>query len=885
MPLPFIRNMSDKKRWQQAIQLTKKRKALRNKDDPNYDPKLAPISNVFAYANFLFHNVLNEEEFDTTKEGEIEGIIMSEEDNNIYNKILENVFNSDNYKNLEETKKFEIIENTFIKYKENTSQKLEELLNYNSGSNLGNNNIAGLYGMGGYRSEPPVGPIVYGTNQLGLTNKTDDSDAAVVVIPDKKNNYNPLDYTMDQNGNVTSDVIASQNKIDDEDQYEKSMDIFTSLENLGYTQEDLEDMSDEELKNISYKALKQKMNESVEMSYEVLDESGTLEARELLARKMKIKKAIAKKGNKYLLNQDDISKLIRSYGFTYDKKLKKWRKKVSPTFLGRKILHSKFLDKDVLLKKDNQFIIHQDEVLKRLRHHNMKWDKKLKTWVKKVITSKYNVVQPKISKNKPKKPNNYSIYYKKPETDEDNDETKIIKKDNIDKKDDIKKENPPKLLTFDEVLSHNKNYVFSTRFILAVELKDKKYVNYSFDENLNKYIPEIDNLTVVESVEKNNFHRNDNEIIIKDENNKIPNKLIEIGENEQTILARAILCNDNDISFIKLNDDYTPEINKDDIITKIKENKYVWIPEHNNWMLQVSLHESIIINEKLNQPKKGYSTVDIQEAQSKILLRAIQFGVFNRSVQKNGLNQSQSKILWDTKFADGGNSDPFNMNDAQIEKILNNLNYNFSDDDVYPMWTYKNKYPQILNSLGISEKEFIARGILGSKKPEYLKIRSNFGNNPEMNISSDKTMRRLKDSGYSWNDEYGFIKQADDSTIPSKSEYREQQWLESMKNIPFTSMKKDDQIKYKEITGRQITGIDFNTWQKMTPKDKNKAIKKAQEHSQFDNKTKTWKDREKPVKNSLLKRIFTLVGSSLGKGVSSVSKTISNEFQNIGKYN
>lgn len=286
MALPFIKSNSDYKRWQEAVQLTKKRAAQRNPEDPNYDPALKPIENVFAYANWLYHNVLNGGGSALVQESEQEGLINSEEQNTIFEAIYKEVF--DILKNEDDSKKWQIVENVYKKYCENNksfNKKTfdEQFVNTGTGYVPGNNNIAGLYGFGGYRDEPPKGPIIYGINGSGISPMSkNNGEPAVVEIPKKVNNYNPLDYQLDTLGNVTSDVEQAQKQQELDTSIEGPVgDIVFTLQDMGYDIDTLQDLSDEELQNLMIKALKRQQKETEDSNIQTGVSKGKTVAQQL----------------------------------------------------------------------------------------------------------------------------------------------------------------------------------------------------------------------------------------------------------------------------------------------------------------------------------------------------------------------------------------------------------------------------------------------------------------------------------------------------------------------------------------------------------------------------------------------------------------------------
>jgi hypothetical protein len=931
MPLGFIKSRSDYNKWLEAVKLTKERKAQRNPDNPNYDPKLKPIQNVFAYANWLYHNVLNEGGGLVIEENEIAGPINSEEHQKVFEWLEGKVFSEARLSSLEEEKKWSIVEDLFTEFVNKNPNlpmdKLEEFASFQTGTSSGANNIAALYGMGGYRDEPPIGPIVYGSNQTGLNNplvssKLDD-DPAIVVIPDKVSKYNPNDFVLDQSGNVVDDIaqskLSSETEKNQEAAGEQSGDVITALQELGYTIDQLESMDEEDLTNVIKKAFKQMqkqndetvMKESIhsEISIkkklleafvidedEMIDESKSIiaAARSLLANKLKINKAIKRVNDKYVLSQDEISKLIRSQGYTYSKKYKKWIRKSSPTFWGRKILSTKFQDKDATKKDENgKYILNQDDINKKMNDNGYMWDSKKRLWIKKPeAKSEMPSVAPKpspeVKKDEPSA--DLKPQENKPEELQAVDEPKNDLPDEDDSGEEYEEELNP--LQDPSIIAKMK--YMQARLVYGIVSSDPEITDFTKNEE-DTWIPAIQDDIVTEKITKLGYEWDATKKVWLDQNLNIPNKVFDSGESKKTITARSLLAALGKVKNIKVNKSGTPTADKDKLDLKMDVEGFIWSPQLNSWKYLGEeddedesfepLNESVLNeakpqplkNDKLSAPKRKYKMVDVGEAQARLVMRALQYAWYRKASK---VDKTKADNIWNSDMKDGMDGDAMNpkMDISVVEEWLRNTgNYGFNEDEAEPMWvdtsTAPTEMPGILTTVGINSKEeYIARAILASqKRPEYIQIRASSPDKPTMKVPAQKVQMRMRENGLSWNDEWGWI---DSSTqTPSKGDLSNQSWIEDRSDIPWNSMNKQDQKKYKELIGYKIAsklvGKTPKDWNAMSPKEKNKAMFELEKHYEFDQKTKQFVQRDKPISTGLLNKIGNIAaafGSWAGKG-------------------
>lgn len=951
MPLPFIRSSSDFKKWKEAIDLTKKRKLQRDPNDPNFDPKLKPINNVFAYANWLYHNVLRENGSAILEEQEIDGIIKDDSQQKIFEWLQNKVFNDKRTETLDESKKWELVESLYNEFVAKTPNmpmdKLEEFVDTQYSTSPAGNNVAALYGFGGYRDEPPKGPIVFGSKQMGLDALSSpgiaSKDPAVVVIPDKISQYDPNSQTLDSLGNVVDNVkqaeIKAETETTSEPEEDNTGDIFSTLQNLGYTSDQLQSMDDEELHNVVKKALKnlnkqkeqttlqetvkrnrtvrQKLMEAFESDSdkeniyenESLDESisATAKARQILANKFKITKAIKKDGEKYILSQDEVSKLLRNQGYTWNSKYKKWLRKGSPTFWGRKLLKNKFQDKDAEQKDENgKYILNQEDISKKLTSLGYTWDIHKKMWIKTVddgdnkTKPSQTVVKPTQEPLKTEPINNNPEEINKPEEITNNIDKNIDNDDgedeNIDKEEELSPLQNPDIIA--------KMKYMQARFILGVGHNNSDATE--FDKNdKNVWIPHIKNEDVYEKIIQHGYEWDETKKLWLDRNLHMPNSLFAVEENKKSVLARSILAALGKVVNIKVKSSGTPSTDPEKLDTKMDIEGFIWNPELQNWKYLGDNDEPDVLNESvikeaapqalkqetLSQPKKKFSTVDVSEWEARMLMRSLQYAWFKKASKTDPI---KAKHTWDTQLADGMDDDPYNgkMDINVIENWLNNsANYEFNDDEKEPMWvdsSNPNNVPGVLSIVGINSKEeYIARAILASKKPEYAKIRAASPDHPEMTIPSRKIEARMKEQGYQWHDDWGWV-QNDSGDIPNKLELDKQKWLKEKEHVPWNNLNPKEQNQYKEFLGYRIASRIVNKspkdWDKLNPNEKKKALNELEKHYEFDKNKKQWVQREKPVDSNFWNKLGS-IAKSFGRGVLATGKASTGVAKNLGRYN
>lgn len=933
MPLPFIRSLADKKRWQQAIELTKNRKARRNPESPDYDPKLQPINNVFAYANWLYHNVLRGGSA-LVQEGEQAGLINNEEEYQLWENIEKRLFDDKANDTIEESRKWEMVEHLYSSYlekhKQYDVQKLDEFVSTDSGYVPGNNNIAGLYGFGGYRDEPPRGPIIYGVNGTGFNNakfKTN-GDPAVVIVPNKKSQYDPEAVKMDTLGNVVSDVETAQKSSAIDDTIEgPTGDIFGMLQDIGYSADALEEMTPEELQHAMIKALKahkkeqessnveagvqkgktiaQKLTEAFiyEDEDEELDErEGPLsKARRILAAKHRIKKAVERdRSRKYFLNQDSIEKLISKYGYRWNADKKIWVKKTNPTFLGRKLLADKFKETHALTKdKDNNYVVPQSEIIKKLSDHGYSWDREKRQWLRPIPgPTSYKppaVAKPETPDKKPDEPM-VSVVPKPPtEEPEESPKKKPIENDVPDEEED---DNKPIINPLYSPANVPKLKAMEARFIMGLAHNKNEMTVFHKNEEGHE-IPNVEDADVLNKITMLGYEWHPDKMMWLDHTMSLPKAVFDMNENSKSIIARGWLASQGKVNNIKINESGHPSTDPEKLDMKMEHEGFIWIPATQRWKflsedaeITETLNESVELDEapeeKFVDPKRTYSVVDVGEAQAKMLFRALQLEWFRK---KYGNQPTNAQLTAWKKFQDGGDNDPVNgkLNIGNVEKGLEKMGYEFNDNEEEPMWVKSGEedVPGVLKLHGMSKEEYIARGILGAKDPKQISIRSQNGLNPDFNEPAKKVIRRIQDSGLNWNEDYGWIK-ADNSgkKILSKNEKEHEDWIKNNEHLPYGAMSNKDKKEYKERSGYRLAarhiGVSPKDWNNLAPADKKKAMNKLQRNYEFDEKAKTWKQREKPLGSGFMSKLGSVLGSLAKTGALAAYYGAGTAF-NIGK--
>lgn len=913
----FIKNRADEKRWKDAISLTKKRISER---DTN--PNLDKIENVFAYANYLYHNVL--EENNNSVVVETKGLINSYEDEQIWEAIKFHTFSQRH--DLNEEQKYEHIEEVFSKYKEkhNNDTGRQRILEFVStyGTTMGSGLTAAPYGLlGGYRDEKPKGPYVFGYND-GMDGVVPPSKPnAVVIVHDKKDDYKPT-QPLDNQGNVISDVENSQKiekeKATVEDQLNGPIgDLIVYLsDEMNIPIDELQEMDSDELIDLIKKVAKKEMEKaktltesydaySEEDSEEVITEkrdSPIAKARKVLALKHKQKKSLEKiNGKKFILNQNDIIKLMSRYGYKYDKKYKKWVKKRSPTFDARRILSDKYQDSEAT-RKDNEgnYLLDQDEIRKKMHAHNYKYDLNKKRWVQHFDTPEQpepvTVDEPKeLPVNSPT-----SIYQPSPIKQDEPVDKINIEKPKKDEKEEPKEDKKPKEIKPENPMNNleikSKMKEMEARFILNVAHGDKQATEFTKNEETGEYIPTITKDDILNKISLLKYEWDEQKTIWLNDANSLPNVLFDLKENQKSIIARGYLAAIGKINRIKTKSDNTPSVAVEDIDEDMENEEFYFNSELNKWVYigedekddldedisysdvnDVDYDEEILCEsydvelyeeDKIVRPIHDYNLAEVSDTQARLLLRALQLDHFQKHYV--GTPNEQSAFM---KIQNGVNNDPTafdkdtpKMSQNLVDSQLNKLSYDFNNNKEKPMWVKngENSVPKELKKYGIDEKNYIARGILGSNKKDYIYFDTSKSSNIQPLINNKK-VENVMISGkypYNWNDEYGWIrnKPEDLEKIPSKSEMEDIQSVKSFRNIPIENMNRKEKEQYLLANGgKKLSEINGGKkWSEMNDSEKKKNWKATKLKYKFNDKTNKW-ERNAPINKSFINK----VGSSL----------------------
>jgi hypothetical protein len=914
----FIKNSADEKAWNQALDLARSRWKERETN-----PKLEPIKNIWAYANWLRLNLFSENKSLVV---ESEGLINSDEDDQIWKAIRYYAFS--NKKQMDESEIYDYIENAFLAYKEkhegkpsSCRRKLLEFVNsYGSsmaGSYMGTQ-TTGMMGFGGQRDERPIGPIVYGYDYPGVkrnvTSSPDSDKKAIVVIPPKQDAFKATGE-LDNQGNLKSDVENSQKITIEQANMDEQLDgpfgdiLVRIMDLTGISMSELQELDDEELEDLLIKAAKidnknsQQLNESIQEQEMLIERDSPIQkARKILAIKHKQKKSIEKvDGRKYVWNQNDIIKLMSKYGYKYDKKYKKWAKKRSPTYDARRILSDKYQDKLAVEKNDEgEYKLDQDDVRKRMHSHNYFYDLDKKRWTQqydipeqpkpieveptpKYVPPKPSIIQPKSIKPSPEKEEPVSIK-KTPEPKEEPKKVKIEKPANpiysLENKEKIKE--------------------MEARFILGASGSMADATSFNKDEETGEYIPVVSKEDVLNKMNLLQYNWNDLKNIWLNDANTLPQKLYELNETPKTIIARAFLASIGKVNKIKVKEDGSPSVSYEDLDDAMESQDMYYDSKAERWKVieedeldeetdvictdinETDYDEEILCEEYSYEDDEGYDELeeaknfvdpehtynlsDVSDAQGRFLLRALQLDMF-----KDYIGKPDENSIW-MKIQTGGDGDPTafdkntpKMSENTILKNLKSLGYTFNNDKDLPMWIKGgNDVPSDLkNILNIDEKEYIARGILGSNDKTFIQFDTSDKNVVEPYRPSGRVINTITSGKrpYIWNDEYGWIsnKQSQVQNIPSKTEKSQFDSIRPIANKPFSSLTKAEQDQYKEYKARTIAQeYGKKPWDEMNSYEKNKAMKKVKLNYEFDRVNKRWKELSSPKPGFIRRAAKTL---------------------------
>jgi len=921
----FIKTRNDQIRWDKALNLARRRWKERDTNTT-----LAPIENIWAYANWLFQHNLGDAK---SLVAENKGLISSQEDNNIYEAIRFCTFSDKNKETLDEEEKYNIVEETFNEYKKihenNTDRKtiLEFVNTYGRGTGsssaigMGTMNGAsydlgskiGVTGFGGYRDESPKGPYIYGFNSPGSDTTGINKDNAIVVIPDKKDDYKPS-KEMDNQGNLVTDVQNSQQlnkekKIDLEQQLKGPLgELLTYIEqNSDVTIDEVLEMDTEELQNLIKKLIKKdnskntqvKIQESIEIEdSEELNESNRNSsisiARNILSSKHKQKKANQKDGKKYILKQNDIIKLMSSYGYKFDKKYKKWIKKRSQTYDARRILNDKYQDRSSLEKDDSgKYKLDQDDIRKKMHAHNYFYDLTKKRWFQKFDSksSVGSIIQPEpiqtVSKPYVPKPmiKSDGISKIEPVINEPIEKQKSKSENEPVNKEpnqiEHKPENPLNNYTIKQKMKE-----MQARFILNIINNDNDMTKFHKNEETDEYTPKIKLEDILNKMDLLQYEWYDDKNLWLDSKNTLPNKLFDIQESKKTLIARSYLAAIGKLNNIKVGANNIPLKSIEDIDNSMENQDFYYIDQLNFWKyigedeVETEIDEDITYSEidesdydedkVLNEATTmhDYEIVGVGDMQARFLLRAIQLKINKNTDLQNklkSLNDKSVSDIVDKYISDitNGSADDMKTDQNKIEEELTTLGFEFNEDPNFPMWTYNNKIPNFITNMGIDKKEYIARGILASQNKKNHDAIKFYSTTAQPLTPSNKIILRMTDT---WDEKYGWKNQKlIDKEIVSKIGKKD-----------WTSMNKEERDAYKKIKlDELILHADI-----LPPDQLQNARNKLMKNYYFDEIKKQWIENESIIKTGLskiknmstnpLKTIYSAV-KGIGKGVLGLS--------------
>jgi hypothetical protein len=458
------------------------------------------------------------------------------------------------------------------------------------------------------------------------------------------------------------------------------------------------------------------------------------------------------------------------------------------------------------------------------------------------------------------------------------------------------------------------------RFILGIAHSLPNMTFFTTDEaGTDK--PEIDAQTVLEKMANIGYEWHGDKLTWLNSAMVVPSFVFEKGESIKTIIARSYLAAIGKVKNIKINVSGTPAINPDTIDDKMEAQDFIWVPETSRWKWvgdddgkeydesATVMNESVIdeaikpkplAKEKFDKVKKDYSIVDVGEAQAKLLYRVILLEHFRKNYSHikpypdpNNVGKmiDVRAMAWD-KIKDGGDLDPINgkMPIHIVEQELEKQGFEFNNNENLPMWVKKGsptRMPNILSPYIDNEQDYIARGILATKKPETISIRSTNGINPSMNVPAKKIGQRIAEQGYTWHGDYGYIK-GSGSNVLSKKEQDIETWLNQKETTDFSDMNSQDQKNFVKHSGyrqaAKIAGISPTDFLAADETKQNQMMSKMKNRYEFNKEQKEWLKRDRPVSTSLMNKIGNVMKTLSGKGLG-LAKKAGSEMKSMGQYN
>jgi hypothetical protein len=739
-----------------------------------------------------------------------------------------------------------------------------------------------VYGYGPNNMSPGDGYAPFGDDP-------DNGDPAVVIVSPDKDVYKPWETEL------TSDLEHKKSEIDRNKVISKKEDAWNSplgevlrtLEDYGYDAADVLEMSQEDIQNIIIKVLKkekqesqtetlaehikycdsltEKINEAFMTEDELMEKwkrySKIQIARELLAYKHHQRKAVEKFPNskKYLLDQYNIEKMMKQYGYIYDDQNKKWLKSDSP-----------LAPDDDKSKKSSD-----DSEPSSIPIHAVDKDKKDQEKHSMPYFTKSNDEQPSLDSQD-------DINSPVPSIDGEREFT----------------------ISFSDKVKDAQG-----RIILSLGYDDLNATKYIPDENLH-YIPFMKPEDVLTRMENLQYEWNgDKNAWINTTNISYPENIYEKNETKKSIIARSYSIALGNIDSIFMNEDYTFMKPIETIYEDLAKLGYVYNEELGKWYrVEENITESAIIEaqQNPNNPKNfknkndnikdyiklyGYNNTQVLEKTARLCL----YYIYYKKMQDNKQNPAFKSEL------DDPNTHPLkNMPVNRIEKELKANKYSVEHENYMEYWTDTPNVPSIVHQLSDDTLDtYVGRAILSiiNKSPKYLMLDFD-GKTIEPQITKDSIKKELKSHNYKYSPRLGWKKEQEidadedfggEDLSPEEEEMLrgEKDILNRYENADFDVLthgqkKEYEQAKSHEMA-RQVGAIKSKEWAKMNRSQKTKAINKMKMHYKFDKNSRTYVKRERPLTlsgnlvnlKSAFGNIFRM-GKGLFKGAGYMAKLLNN---------
>lgn len=860
------------------------------------------------------------------------------EENENWKKIKHFVYNHPVYGELNEVEKDQAVANIFDKHQNDDMSLLSEYVDMymlptgSFGQNTGTGiaySQPGLGSTGGGGSPPGYGGL--GTGMLGGKSRQGtrvfgygasngispgdgyapiagkNGEPALVVIPQKQDNYKPWEVQLTPDGQYRQNDIDRNKYVRKEEQMWNGPvgDLFRSLENYGYDIEDLNQMSQEELEDAIIRSFKKEMAKvKSEQDVETLQENQQIiqSSPRLITYKELIdasNRLLGKLGyNVQELSEeekDSISSHAINFFNEYNNKmsdldvpekmgnlLEKW-KRYSKIQLAREILSSKHQQKKAIEKETGgkAYLIDRYGIEKLMTRFGYSYDDNSKTWLK---TSKKKDVEDKKSKKSSSIPgsgsralsasSDTSSAQKAGETTRGlssptgttSDQTSSTRQSGT-----FDPNTGSYIATPLSTEETQKIKEYQARFILSLvhDMKDSNKFNY--DEENEIWVPVIPSEKILESMDNLMYDWDNEKHIWLDQNLTIPNALYEKGENKQTLVGRSYLAALGKLDYIKSKEDGEPNVGVEQISIELRDEGFQYDEETGNWKYVGEIAEPA---EVINEAVTKFNAGDVEEMIGRLLLNAIQKQKLIKEQtsqqttvknQQPDQKQTQNKPEEDNQIrAIGQNEAPY----GKIERELKDMGFNTFRSGNIEYWARKEKEvpAEVSAFTGDNLATYIARGILASLNPKNaIKYLDFHGSTPfktpkQINAEMEYNDVKWDESKSSW------IPQ--DPTKPEKKiegyEDITDENLRKMfvdddkfetryKNSDWNSLTSKEQEKYKDVQARKaainVLGLDKNKWptgNDLISQHKRKSlINKLQLSHKWDPESKSFVKRNK----------------------------------------